>query len=153
MRMVIGVLALASAACSAHEVPVSSAVAPIVPQEITFADLEKHNMFGAGCYFLDGVGQSGSEKARMLFIASDDRGWLKLGGDAVVFEPDRKSLELPYVSWSRYVGADLTVELERTSDQARSTGPETETAPGRIAIRDTAKRVVFEKSGAIDCGA
>ena len=38
------------------------------PEEITYADIEKHDLFGAGCYFLDGVG----DKPPMLFLASDE---------------------------------------------------------------------------------
>ena len=119
------------------------------PQEITYADLEKHDLFGVGCYFLDGAG----EKAPMLFIAADEKGWLKLDGEIAEMSSDRSSKELPYLSWSRYVGLARTVQLERNANAARSTGPETETAPGTITIRDERDRVVFKRSGAIECGA
>ena len=48
---------------------------------------------------------------------------------------------------------ELNVALDRNNAKARSTGPETETAPGSITIRDEGDRVVFQRSGAIDCGA
>ena len=122
---------------------------PLSPQPITFADIEKHDLFGAGCYFLDGKG----EKLPMLFLASEAKGWLKLEGEIVELSADRSSTEQPYLSWSKYVGLAQTVQLERNSAAARPTGPETETAPGTITIRDASDRVVFKRSGAIDCGA
>jgi hypothetical protein len=122
---------------------------PVRPQPITFADLEKYDLFGAGCYFLDGKG----DKAPMLFLASDEKGWMKIEGEMTGFSADRSSSELPYLSWSKYVGLARTVELERDSAAARSTGPETETAPGTITVRDARDQVVFKRSGLIDCGA
>ena len=122
---------------------------PVRPQPITFADLEKYDLFGAGCYFLDGTG----EKAPMLFLASDEKGWMKIEGEMTAFSADRSSTELPYLSWSKYVGLARTVELDRDSAAARSTGPETESAPGTITVRDSRDQVVFKRSGLIDCGA
>jgi hypothetical protein len=122
---------------------------PLTPQPITFADLEKYDLFGVGCYFLDGKG----DKAPMLFLAADEKGWLKLESEMVELSADRSSTELPYLSWSKYVGLARTVELQRNGAAARSTGPETETAPGTIIIQDAKGRVVFKRSGSIDCGA
>ena len=122
---------------------------PVRPQPITFADLEKYDLFGAGCYFLDGTG----DKAPMLFLASDEKGWMKIEGEMTAFSADRSSTELPYLSWSKYVGLARTVELDRDSAAARSTGPETESAPGTITVRDSRDQVVFKRSGLIDCGA
>jgi hypothetical protein len=122
---------------------------PLRPQPITFADLEKYDLFGAGCYFLDGKG----DKAPMLFLASDEKGWLKLDGEMIPFSADRSSTELPYLSWSKYVGLARTVDLDRNEGAARSTGPETESAPGEITVRDERDRVVFKRNGLIDCGA
>ncbi len=122
---------------------------PIEPQPITMADLERYDLFGVGCYFLDRRG----DKPPMLFLAADEKGWLKLGGEMVQFSSDRSSIQLPYLSWSKYVGLARTVELDRKASAARSTGPETETAPGTIIIRDERDQVVFKRSGAIECGA
>ena len=158
--------ALLSAACSASEdqaKPVTSdaqaiaeverlgtpPVLPVQPQPITFSDLEKYGLFGAGCYFLDGNGA----KASMLFIASDEKGWMILESKLVELSADRSSAEMPYLSWSRYVGLAQTVVLQRDQAKARSTGPETESAPGEITIRDENDRVVFTRKGLIDCGA
>lgn len=158
--------ALACAACSPSQGEASNApsdaravaqaeplgtppATPLRPQPITFADLERHDLFGVGCYFLDGKG----EKAPMLFLASDEKGWLKLGGKMIEFSADRSSTELPYLSRSKYVGLARTVELDRDTAAARSTGPETETAPGTMIIRDERGQIVFKRSGAIDCGA
>ncbi len=122
---------------------------PLSPQPITFADIEKHDLFGAGCYFQGGDG----EKPPLLFLASEAKGWLKLDSEIIELSADRSSSEQPYMSWSKYVGLSQTVQLERDSAVARSTGPETETAPGTITIRDAKDRVVFKRTGAIDCGA
>ena len=89
----------------------------------------------------------------MLFIASEDSGWLKLDGAMVPLAADRASTELPYLSWSRYAGSEYKVELDRETKAARSTGPETETAPGKIVIRDRQDRELFADVGSIDCGA
>ncbi len=122
---------------------------PLHPQPIAYTDIEKYDLFGAGCYFLDGAG----DKAPMLFLASDEQGWLQLDGEMIAFSAVRSSTGLPYVSWSKYVVLARTVELKRDWAAARSTGPETETAPGTIIIHDERERVVFKRSGSIDCGA
>lgn len=118
-------------------------------QPITTSDLERHDMFGIGCYFLDGK----DDKAPMLFNAAEEKGWMKLANRVLVLAADRSSTELPYLSWSRYSGSGYTVVLNRNSAAARSTGPETETAPGSITVRDKNDRVVFGRKGLIDCGA
>lgn len=71
----------------------------------------------------------------------------------VELSADRSSTELPYLSYSKYVGRAQTVVLQRDQAKARSTGPETESAPGEITIRDEIDRVVFTRKGLIDCGA
>lgn len=87
MSLIVSIAALALSACSSPPSAASKtateaqAIAqverlsqppaiPIRPQPITFADLEKYDLFGVGCYFLDGIG----EKAPMLFIGHDDKG-------------------------------------------------------------------------------
>ena len=136
-------------ACTAAQAPADPPAPTIQPREITFADLEKYDLFGMGCYFLDGNG----EKAPMRFIAADEKGSMILEGKLVELAADRKSTELPYLSWSRYSGPAYTVMLDRDQAKARSTGPETESAPGTITIRDKEDRVVFARKGLIDCGA
>jgi hypothetical protein len=136
-------------ACTAAQAPADPPAPVILPEEITNDDLVRHDLFGFGCYFLDGIG----EKAQMLFVASDEKGWMKLDSAMVELAADRKSTELPYLSWSRYAGSAYTVVLDRDQAKARSTGPETESAPGEITIRDENDRVVFTRKGLIDCGA
>ena len=128
---------------------------PLSLEEITYPDLDGYNMFGAGCYFLDNAGKTAGENAPMLFIANDSKGWLKLDGKVVELAADRSSDQLPYMAWTKYVGLARTVSLERENGKARSLGEEseTETAPGKIIIRDEMDRVVYTREGSIDCGA
>jgi len=69
------------------------------------------------------------------------------------FSADRLSTELPYLSWSKYIGLARTVELEHDSASARCIGSETDSAPGTITMRNERDQVVFKRSGLIDCGA
>jgi hypothetical protein len=158
--------ALLASACSSPDVPVRNpasdarAIAKverlntvpamaIAPQPITFADIERNDLFGAGCYFLDGSG----EARTMLFLASDQKGWLKLEGRIVALSADRGSDKLPYSTWTKYVGLANTVRLTRDAVGERQTGPETASAPGTIVIRDAKDRTVYKRSGIIECGA
>lgn len=84
-------------------------------QTIALADIERWNLFGAGCAFLTGDGEE------PLVIVERARGAIKRDGRIVRLMPDRSSPRLPLNSYARYVGAYDTVELRRRDGAAGAT--------------------------------
>ena len=119
----------------------------IAPQQITFQDIEEGNLFGAGCAAM----VPGIEEP--VFLAQEKFGWLKLDNQIVRLSSDRSSDPLPYETWTKYIGQENWVTLERDSAREKQSGTETMRAPGEIVIYDFADRVVFRASATLECGA
>lgn len=120
---------------------------PIVPQAITFADIEANDLFGAGCYLL-----TGNDDA-MVFLGDDVRGAMKLDGKIVTFAADAGSTRLPYSAYQRYTSTAYSAEFSVPEGEPQSTGLETSRWPGSVTIRDAFERPVYEGKGMLECGA
>ena len=119
----------------------------IEPQPITFADIEENDLFGAGCNaMIEGADDP-------VFLAQEKKGWIKLEGRIVELTSDRSSDPLPYDTWTKYIGLENWLEMERDAARKTRSGDETVAAPGEIVIHDSADRVVFRSNASIDCGA
>ncbi|TCD05147.1 hypothetical protein EYB45_06500 [Erythrobacteraceae bacterium CFH 75059] len=120
---------------------------PLDLQPITFADIEREDLFGAGCVFMpDG-------STRTLALAQVDRGALKLDGRVVRFAPDAGSSEHPYGTRARYTGPAHSFRLTIASDAGRQSGYETTDYPGELEVRDRYDRVLMQMAGRVQCGA
>lgn len=118
---------------------------PLVLQPIGFAEAERADLLGAGCTWTD------REDDAMLFIASADRGAIKVGGRIVRFEADRTSTDIGYGARGRYTGEGIGAVLTPTGPSARS-GDETIARPATLSIGadgidDT------PRPGTLSCGA
>ena len=119
---------------------------PILPQAITFADVEKNDLFGAGCNFM----ATGSKD--ILALALDDRAVLKLDGKFVRLAPDRGSPVGPLGSQSKYDGMAHSLKLEIDQSTGQQSGIETVDFPARMEVRNERDQIVFTSDGVVQCG-
>ena len=120
---------------------------PIAPDVISFADIEQHNLFGAGCNMLAPNGDG------LLLIADDTAAHFLLNGALVSLAPHPGSDKLPYGTFSHYDGLAHAVGLAIQEESADPQGPELTIYDGKMTIFDERDRVVFEQAGKVECGA
>lgn len=120
---------------------------PITPDPITFEDLEKHDLFGAGCYVMHADGEN------LIFLANDAAAHFILGGDLVTLAPHPGSRDLPYGVSTHYDGRAHSAELAIDAQSEALEGTEVANYDGSLTIRDEKERVVFDYSGKVECGA
>ncbi|MDP3673605.1 MAG: hypothetical protein Q8R44_00675 [Novosphingobium sp.] len=114
----------------------------IEPKPILFADIQKYNLFGAGCAFAPG-GSMGAvllTRSKVAYILIDDR--------PVRFASDPGSAKLPLDTVSRYVGKEMALSLTRTGEG----GGEIRWA-GHLVVTDPFDQVIYEAEGQVQCGA
>ena len=119
----------------------------IAPQPILFADIQKYDLFGAGCAFAPGNSMGA------VLLSRDKIAYLLLDGRPIRFASDPGSTKLPLGTFSRYVGKELALSLTRTGDEA---GPETGEATrrdGHLVVTDPYDQVVYQADGQVQCGA
>ena len=121
--------------------------APITPDVITFAEIEKYNLFGAGCNVPDPSGEG------LYLIADDTAAYFLLDGKLIDLAPVPGSEQLPYGTLSRYDGLAHSIELTIDTDSEDVEAPEVVNYQGHLVIRDEMDRPVFEQVGLVVCGA
>lgn len=124
-----------------------SAPQPLDLAPVTFADIERENLFGAGCSFAPAGGGIGA-----LAIAQNDAGYLKINDRVERFEADMNSAELPLGARQRYAGSAYSFKLQIEQVAGEKSGYETVNYPGRLIVRSEAGEVVFESGGVVQCG-
>ena len=120
---------------------------PVTLDPITFAMIEKFDLFGAGCNFRP---EGWSDLA---LIADGERATVIIEGKAVQAAPDAGSKELPYASRSKYDGLTNSFELQVDLAREEVAGYEVVEYPGSLIIRDDRDQVVFDEAGTYECGA
>ena len=116
---------------------------PIDPQAILFGDIQKFDLFGAGCAFAPG------DSMGAVLLTRDKVAYLLLNSRPVRFASDPGSTKLPLGTFSRYVGKELALSLTRTGDEA---GEATRWA-GHVVVTDPYDQVVYQADGQVQCGA
>ncbi len=116
---------------------------PITPQPILFADIQRHDLFGAGCAFAPGnsMGAVLLTRAKIAYLLID--------GHPVGFASDPGSTKLPLDTVSRYVGKEMALSLTRAADVA----PDATRWPGHLVVTDPFDQVVYEADGQVQCSA
>jgi len=142
------------AAADAQDVARVEAVQEAVPpiekltlDAITFTDIGKANVFGAGCAFLPEGRQD-----EIVALARDETAILKVDGDLRIYASDRGSMPLPLGGWTRYEGKEHVVDIQAAGGKGARTDQETIDWPGRLTIRDPYDRVVYSAVGTLQCG-
>lgn len=126
-----------------HDTP---PVQPVSPERISYTDIEKNNLFGAGCGFAPDGGMA------IMFLAQESHGFIKLDDKIVTLAPDKGSAPLPLGAFAQYVGREFSVALELDQTKGEQDGIETTKFPGKMTIRDMKERVVYDADGTIGCG-
>ncbi len=120
----------------------------ISPKPISFSDIERENLSGAGCAFVEATGPSAP-----IAISKRDEGYMKLDGSIMRFASDPGSDELPLGTRRRYTGGEYEFEIIMDSGSGSQTGMETVDYPGsRLTVRDSRSRTVFQADGVVQCG-
>lgn len=127
-----------------HDMPAAQAVEL---ERISYTDIEKNNLFGAGCGFAPDGGMA------IMFLAQEERGYIKRDGKIEALAPDKGSDALPMPGYVKYDGSEFAIELSLDEERGKSEGIENTKFPGRMLIRDFKGRTVYEKDGTIGCGA
>lgn len=131
------------AAVNAAQVPPP---VPVTPDRITFTDVEKHDMFGAGCNFAPGTGIA------PIALLQSERGFMKIDGRVVVLAPDAGSGDLPLGAKGKYTGGAWSIVLDLSAEEGKQSGSETVNYPARFVLRNERDQVVFESNGTAQCG-
>ena len=161
MRLAIPVAVLALAACSAEpseeerqaavaEVEANQAPAPetLALEGIGYPDIEKNDLYGAGCSFAPDGGGMGA-----VAIAMAEEGYLKRKGEILTFAADSGSKELPYLARSKYDGKAYSFSLAIDEASGAPRGMETSDYSGELTVEDQYGGVVYQATGIVQCGA
>ena len=163
-RMIVAALAvpaLLTSACGEQRDPAQEAAdvaeiramhdnppaVPIDPERISYSDIERNNLFGAGCGFAP------ANSLSVIALAQPERGFLKLDGEIVTLSPDTGGASLPLDSWQSYSGSDYAFELTRSSETGEQSSVEATSWPGSLRISDRQGKTVYEADGTLQCGA
>ena len=161
MRCAIPVVLLVLGGCSSEptEAERQAAVAEVKahqvapaemfsPRAILYPDIEKYDLYGAGCSFAPEGGGLGA-----IVLAQADRGYMKREDEILRFAADKGSEELPYLAWRKYDGSDYSFTLDLDRDSGRQSGEETSDFKAKFTVRDGRDRVLYEADGIAQCGA
>lgn len=135
------------AAIAAVEAAQTPPPQPVKLSAITFPDVERENLFGAGCNFAPKGGGMGA-----IAMAQNQAGYLKIDNKVVRFAPDAGSKELFYGARQKYTGTSNSFELVLDGEGKQSSYEVTDYS-GRLVVRDSADRVVYDAQGLVQCGA
>lgn len=113
---------------------------------ISFADVERHNLFGMGCNLLD---QNGA----MLFIAQSDQASFLIAGQLVRAAADMGAKELPYGARAHYLSSKYAIDLTLDDKAPDHVAEEVADYTGTLEIRDAQDRLVYRHAGVVQCGA
>jgi len=159
----LGVLALASA-CGRHQEPQpthrdaardvamvermnQAPFKPIRPEPLTADDLARYDLAREGCVFRPGDKRDEAP----LFVAQQDRGYLKIKGVLQPLAVKSGSAELPSGAHATYIGLDSWIELVAQAGQEHEGREGKRTWPSRLVIHDASQRVAFNAVGQVSC--
>jgi len=130
------------AAVNAAQVPPPT---PVTPELIGMPDIEKYDMFGAGCSFAAGGGIG------PVAMLQPKRGFMKIDGAIVPFAPDAGSGDLPLGAKAKYTGGAWSFVLDLASEEGKQTGGETIDYPARLILRNDHDQIVYQSDGTAQC--
>jgi hypothetical protein len=121
----------------------------VVPEPILYPDIEANDLFGLACSYAPGT----SMGARV--IAREADAFVKLDGAMIRFAADPGSRELPANTRSLYNGLEyslrLDIEEKQPGEQVGDGGALL--YEGTVWLRDRWDRVIYQGTGAVNCGA
>ena len=120
---------------------------PIVPQPITYPDIEKHDLFGAGCNFAPDGGGLGA-----IVLAQPEIGYMKIDNSIERFAPDVGSASMPLGTFAKYDGTAHSFRLSFREEEGEQSGMETVDFKAQLVVRNSSDAVVYEADGIAQCG-
>jgi hypothetical protein len=131
-----------AAVMAAQEVPPT----PVTPGRILYPDIERYELFGAGCNFAP----EGSMAA--IALAQPARGFMKIDGALEAFAPDAGSGDLPLGAKGKYTAGKWSFMLDLAEEEGASEGSETVNFPARFVLRNQRDQIVYQANGVAQCG-
>jgi hypothetical protein len=131
------------AAVKAAQVPPPT---PVEPDTIGMPEIEKYDMFGAGCNFAPGKSMGA------IALLQEKRAFMKIDDAVVVFAPDAGSGDLPLGTKGKYTASAWSFVLDLASEEGRQSGYETVDYPARFVLRNDHDQIVFQSDGTAQCG-
>lgn len=126
---------------------------PVTPEPILFADIERYDLFGAGCSFLpDGKPAEAPDGAGVLALASERGAYIKIDGELHRLAPDAGSSELPLGTRGKYDGKAFAIILDIASEEGVPSGAETTDFPARLVLHNARDQTVYTATGIAQCG-
>lgn len=120
----------------------------LVLDPIRYPEIEKYDLFGAGCSFVPDGGGLGA-----VAIGMADKGYMIRKGELMVFAADMGSAELPYLARRKYDGREFSFSLDLDEAEGTQSGYETTDYRGTLTVRDGTNAVVYKANGLTQCGA
>ncbi len=115
----------------------------IAPQAILFGDIQKYDLFGAGCAFAPG------DSMGAVLLTRNKTAYIKIEDGLFRFASDPGSAKLPLDTFSRYVGKEMALSLTRADGGAG----EAARWAGHLVVTDAFDQVIYEADGQVQCGA
>lgn len=117
----------------------------VVPEAITYPDIESHDLLGRACSYAPGTSMG------VRVIAREVDAYMKIDGEMVRFAADPGSRELPANSRTLYSSRQYALRL---AIDEKIPGDETEDTmyDGTMWLYDQLDRVVYTGSGTVSCG-
>ena len=111
------------------------------PEAITYPDIEKNDLFGAGCNFVPQGGGIGA-----IALAQSEKGYMKRGGEVLTFAADKGSARQPLNSYRKYSGRNYAFTLDVKTDSAakpKDAGAEVVDYPATLTVVDGKGRTLY----------
>ncbi|ANY20827.1 hypothetical protein A6F68_02327 [Tsuneonella dongtanensis] len=119
---------------------------PVTPDKILYPDIERYDLFGAGCNFAP----EGSMAA--IVLAQPARGFMKIDGEMETFAPDAGSGDLPLGAKGKYTAGAWSFTLDLASEEGEQDGIETVNFPARFVLKNDRDQIVYQANGIAQCG-
>ena len=119
---------------------------PVTPDTIGYPEIEKHDMFGAGCSFAPG------QSIAAIALAQPARAFMKIDGEIETFAPDAGSGELPLGVRGKYTGGAWSFVLDIAAGEGKPSGSEGVNYPARFILRNDRDQIVYNATGTAQCG-
>jgi hypothetical protein len=117
----------------------------IVPQVITYPDIEANDLFGAGCAYASGASMA------PIVLAKQDEAAMKIDGQIHRFRVDPESEGAVLGSRTRYLAEDRVLYLT-VEGEGIPAGDETVNFTGSVRLVDGAGAELYATTGTVQCG-
>lgn len=117
----------------------------VIPDPITWADMDKEDIAGASCKYAPGT----SLGTRV--IAMPEVAYVKIDGKMARLARDIGAQKLPMDTWTKYDGKAYSLKLN-ISGEGKSADDGTSNYDGSVLLEDAYGRTIYDGSGLAQCG-